>query len=60
MGQASHRAVHERSQEVQEKLGLFRNGVLAEVVTSSRAVAQNRIIGFMNNGDESDWEVYPI
>lgn len=60
MGQASRRHVSERSEEQQEKLGLFRNGVLAEVITSSRAVAENRIIGFMNTGDGSDWEIYPI
>lgn len=60
MGQASRRHVSERSLEQQEKLGLFRNGILAEIVTSPRAVAENRVIGLMNAGDDSDWEIYPL
>ena len=60
MGQASRRHISERTPEQLEKLGLFRNGVLAEIVTSSRAVAENKIIGIMNAGDESEWEIYPI
>jgi len=60
MGQASRQAIQERSPEAQEKLGLFRNGVLTEIIVAPRAVAQNRIIGLMNSGDDCDWEIYPV